>query len=499
MLKREGVQGGASTVATVRGRYVQTTFFAESQHPHRLVQIRIAQSISGAAQVWRWSGMANELTRTTRRTGGLIDFDPDTPHVHVTLERSADGICLTVPWSGADSPYSAWFGRDELWRRAKSLSNTSPKGLPKRLLFQDSHGSVLLTGCWARGYHTTIGGPGSGTVWSQAAILGVDTDIDFDHPHGLQSEISGLREWLGVTSWSEDVDWKGDHLAAEIRSVRAPSIEIGSFDDLTLELRPTWQVVPERHADQIVLLDIVRVCTGGARPVTWQRHLQLHRAVRDLLVLSRWRKESCVEVLASRQDDPLRTLDGEEHGEQWRAVVVANDERRAPPHGYRPHLIEYLHVRSAGIHRWIELRNTFARALDPVITSLDLEATPNTRLAHTGPGLEALGYLLMLRDGASQNLAAGATLRERLERVMLDIDEAVPFDGSQWVDRVVKTYNALKHANRQAPEEVDVANAWRECVIAVRAWVALELGVPPEQVSAKLRNDPHSQPYVRRT
>jgi hypothetical protein len=204
-------------------------------------------------------------------------------------------------------------------------------------------------------------------------------------------------------------------------------------------------------------------------------------------------------VLAHRQDDPLRKLDGEEHGDQWRAVVVPDDDRKQPPVGYRPHLIEYQDLGSAGIAHWINLRNEFARALDPVITGMDLDATANTLLAHTGPGLEALGYLLMLRDGASQNRAAGATLRERLERVLVDIDEAIPFDGATWASKTAETYNGLKHANRRAPEEVDVANAWRECVLAIRAWVALELGVSPEQVTSRLKNDPQRHPFVRRT
>ncbi|HSO29749.1 MAG TPA: hypothetical protein VLS28_07580, partial [Candidatus Sulfomarinibacteraceae bacterium] len=48
-----------------------------------------------------------------------------------------------------------------------------------------------------------------------------------------------------------------------------------------------------------------------------------------------------------------------------------DDERELPPTGYRPHLIEYPDLGPAGIARWIDLRNEFARALDPVITSVD--------------------------------------------------------------------------------------------------------------------------------
>ncbi|MFC5730447.1 HEPN domain-containing protein [Nocardioides vastitatis] len=456
------------------------------------------QRLTAADDGKHWSAMANELTTETRRTGNLIDFDPDTPHVHVTLERSTDGISVTVPWSGEDSPYPAWFGTDGSWRRTKS-EGRAPRSVPKRLLFQDSHGSVMLIGCWARGFHSTIDGPGSGTVWSRAAILGVDADVDFDRPHGLQTEISGLRDWLKVTSWSEETDWEENGLVARIHSLRAPMIEIGTFNGISFEFRQSWQIVPDDGRDRIVLLDLVRACSRGTEPVLWEEHLELHRAVRDLLVLSRWRNESCVAVRAHREDDPLRTLDGKERGGQWRDVIVPDDDREPPPIGYRSHLIEYQDLGPAGIARWIDLRNEFARALDPVITGIDLDATANTLLAHTGPGIEALGYLLMLRDGAAPRRAARAILRERLERVLADIDETVPFDGATWVSKTVETYNGLKHANRQAPYEVDVANAWRECVLAVRAWVALELGVPAEQVTARLKNDPHRHPYRRRT
>ncbi|WP_418063285.1 hypothetical protein [Pimelobacter simplex] len=114
---------------------------------------------------------------------------------------------------------------------------------------------------------------------------------------------------------------------------------------------------------------------------------------------------------------------------------MPDDDRQSPPSSYCPHLIEYQDVGPAGVACWIDLRNEFARALDPVITSLDLEATPNTLLEHTGAGLEALGYLLMLRDGAGPKPASRATLRERLERVLPQIDDVVPFDGAIWVTK----------------------------------------------------------------
>lgn len=161
------------------------------------------------------------------------------------------------------------------------------------------------------------------------------------------------------------------------------------------------------------------------------------------------------------------------------------------------HLVTFEEVGASGLARWIALRDEFGRALDPVITSIDFRnERASTVLAHTGPGLEALGYLLLRRDGVSRKEAADASLRSRLERSMLDVDECVPFDTGAWPTRFAAVYNSLKHANREAPEVVDVMNVWREGVLAVRAWVALELGVGRATVAERLRNDPQRYPYV---
>ncbi len=106
--------------------------------------------------------MPNELTLGTRRIGDFIDFYPETPSVKVTLERSDKGISITVPWSDPDSDHARWFtdgmGGMEIPPRP------DPLPLPKRVLFLDSNGPVLLIRCRARGFHSTMFGPGSGTL-----------------------------------------------------------------------------------------------------------------------------------------------------------------------------------------------------------------------------------------------------------------------------------------------------------------------------------------------
>lgn len=444
--------------------------------------------------------MPNVLTRGTRRIGDFIDGDANTPEVKVTLERSDQGIGINISWSSPDSPYAGWFlGSHRLEIGAGGQPKTITP-LPKRVIFHDSHGPVLLIRCWTQGFHANALGPGSGNLWAHAAVLGVGELKEFDRPHGLQTEISGLREWLGITSWAEEDRWLEGRTEYTLKSKAQPSIVTGAHSGVALEFRPGWGLKPAGADDERVLMDLLRCTTVSATPLDWEDHLQVHRAIRDLLVVSRWWDESVVEVRAHRDDDPLTTMDGATHGDQWREVVVVNDERKPPPKGYRQHLITYPELGVTGLQSWLKLRDEFARAFDPVISSIDLRnTTAHTRLAHTGPGLEALGYLLMVRDGISEKKAAQSSLRERLERILMDLGTCLPFDGPTWVDRTVAVYNGIKHANRQAPDYVDVANTWRESVLAVRAWIAIELGVPVADVESRLGHDPQSAPLVRRS
>ena len=103
----------------------------------------------------------------------------------------------------------------------------------------------------------------------------------------------------------------------------------------------------------------------------------------------------------------------------------------------------------------------------------------------------------MLRDGVAEKAAAIASLKDRFDRVLKDVGESLPFDGSTWASNTIAAYNGLKHANRAEPEPIDVLNAWRESVIVARAWVAVELGIPIEDVKQRLAEDPQRLAFVK--
>ncbi|MFJ4075406.1 reverse gyrase [Curtobacterium sp. NPDC089991] len=434
--------------------------------------------------------MPNELKPGTRRTGDLIDFDPDTPEVKVLLDWSEDGISVEVPWSAPDDYYASWFLRDGL----QGLPVAS-KPIPRRLMFADSHGALQLVNCWPRGFHSTLAS-GTGRMWARFAVMGVRDDIDFQQIDGIRSEVSGLREWLGVSSVSEDVDPP----SRTITVVGKPADEIIISSDLVLV--PTWSTERPDGEDSIVLRDYVDCQTMSTTPAGWDDLAAAHRGIRDLLVLARWRAETCTVTMVTRDDDPLVTLDGKEHGRQWRDVVVANrEEAPATVSGYRPYVMEYDEIGgAAGVARWLKLREEFGRALDPIVSDRYLQKVPAlTHLAQVGPGLEALGYLLLKnRDGVGAEAAKNSQLRQRLDRIAAAVAGAVPFDAETWAETTTRAYNGIKHANRKLPDDLDLLNRWRESVTVVRAWVALELGAEAAAVKRRLELDPSAGAFVAR-
>ena len=430
------------------------------------------------------------MTPGTRRTGDLVDFDPDTPEVKVGLEWSEQGISVEVPWSAPDDYYASWFLRDSFQGMP-----AAHKPIPKRLKFADTHGALQLVNCWPRGFHSNLSS-GTGRMWAQFAVMDVRDDIDFLQVDGIRSEVSGLREWLGVSSVSEVLDAP----SRTITVVGKPADEIVVTPDLTFV--PTWSTERPDGRDSIVLLDYVACETRSVTPADWDDLAEAHRGVRDLLVLARWRPETSTVTMVTRSDDPIVTLDGEQHGRQWRNVVVASrEEPPAPISGYRPYLMEYDEIGgAAGVARWLVLRDEFSRALDPIVSDRYLQKVPAlTHLAQVGPGLEALGYLLLKnRDGIGAEAAKDSQLRRRLDRIAAEVDTAVPFDAAIWAERMTSAYNGIKHANRKLPAELDLLNRWRESIVAVRAWVALELGAEAAAVKRRLELDPSAGAFVAR-
>ena len=436
--------------------------------------------------------MANTLEPGSERVGNLIDFNPNTPKVEVVLKHSEHGIEITVPWSDWNSPYALWFlPNHNVPRFPVNFS------FPKRVLFQDHKGSVLLVGCRPGPFRSIPNGMGSGTLFARAAIIGVDKDVGFDRPQGLQVDVSGLRAWLGKTAWVQEGPAGGSDVI--LRTQKVPEITIGTYDDMQLSLRFGQKIECRDRGDRIVLSTYARCVSRSNEGKKWEGHLKLPRAVRDLLALSQWCNESFAEVYVLHSDAPRSAVSGKKIGEGWRKVVVPASLQSTSVKDDLQHLIRFEDLGPEGLLSWIRLRDEFARALDPVISSLRLrEGTPHTLLAHTGPGFEALGYLLMCRDGVKKENAARTAFRERLKRILQDLGDCLPFDSDAWSESAPVYYNSIKHVNREECADIDILHTWRESILVARAWVAVELGVSKDELKQRLSIDPQRHPYQER-
>jgi len=434
----------------------------------------------------------NKLEVGVPRIGRLVDFNESTPQLTVVLTRVEDDITLTIPWDERDSPYARWFVGSDLLSAGEAST-----GAPTQLLFSDVHGHVLLIGCYARGYHANAFGPGQGTVHARYAILQADGKASYESIHGLQSSVTGLRRWLGVTSWHGTITRPDTRIILE--SVNQDPIDFGNFGDTHLMAVPSagWSQNFAKEAEQEIT-DVLRLKTITAEPQAWEAHLDVHRAMRDLLVISSWQQQAVHPVLAMRTDEGQLVRDGKEPDYLWRNLVSARQEPSVELTATTPHLIRYSDLGIDGIARFIQLRTDYQRALKPILSSNALrDVTPETLLAHTIPGLEALAYLLDLKGGMEEPKAAYRPLRQRFDRILADVQSCLPFSGETWKNNTVDAYNGVKHANKPTLDEVDILNAWRESVLVVRAWVAVELGIEKLAVRSRLEEDPQRHGWVK--
>lgn len=390
------------------------------------------------------------------------------------LQRTKSGITLTV----------AWEGRRPSWLSGKPIEPT--------LTFVDTRGSVVLLGCrMGRLKVLPLGKQGTANISAERAILGAPDSGDYAEINAVRSRISGLRSWSGITSWEQTVTYGEGTFTASLSAKRTQAEHLGQRDTISLDLNPSWRMEAITHQENVGVNDIVWCETAARQPKPWVDHMLQHRALRDLVVLSRWNRESCIPAQARRDDQTTESLSGEEHPAEWLPVTEGREEASETPARVKEHLMPYKELGEAGVRDWVELRETRSRAFDPLVTSIELQDTarPITLLAHTGPGLEALGYYVKIEGGLSKKKASCVSLKDRIEAILEEANDCLPFDTTAWAKTTAEVYNGIKHANRSEPSQLEVLDAWRGTVFVMRAWLAIRLGIDQADVKSRLNQE----------
>ena len=434
----------------------------------------------------------NALGDGETRIGHVFDGRPGTPEALGQLERRDGAVTLSVFWESPLSAPARWFMRGVQIQDDPDRTKFD-YAVPRLLSFGDERGSVNLVGCRSVGMNGQLAGPGRGRITARYVVMErIPTDATYETIQGLRTTVSGLREWLGVesirtTDKTRDAAGRMETIAFKLDSPAA--LEVPGVDGLTLV--PRWTTA-QPDPDVVEMREHLHVETwhDDARP--WSVHLSVHRGLRDLLAVSRWRREELTE--ASARADSDRTAEDR----AWSPTVIGGVLNEAPPPTRQEHLIQFTDVGVDGVRDWLRLREDYQRAVDPLVSSLyNADAAIESKVSQAGIGLEALGFLLAHKiDGKTEKQADRLNYVQRFERIGKSMADVLPFAPDVWATDFAGAYNSVKHANRALPDSVHLANRWREAVLVFRAWVALELGVDRTLLRDRISIDPMAGEYV---
>lgn len=435
----------------------------------------------------------NELADGQTRFGFIFDGLEDTPNIPVQVTRSETSIEMVLPWLDSYNPdHERWFVGNTMW--GDDPARTKYRyDVPSEIAFIDPSGPMALIGCSASGHQRNFGyGVGAGRATVDFAVLGAHDAGAFKSIHGLRSEVEGLGTWVNLRSLTQDreLDEEGRLATAHLKLDSPPSIRIGTSP--RTEIRPAYSYGPGEHPDETVIRERMLVQTLSRTEADWWSHLDRHLAIRDLVRLATWQRLNFISHDATRNDDPIRTLDGKGHGRAWRPVSTTRTGQTATTFTVRAfdYLFHFNDVSRAGLTRWLNFHQGEPRIVQPVLRLLELEgASLETHLAQLGMGLEALGYFEALESGVSKTKARNEKVGDRLVRVVDRLASTLPFDRNAAAADVAKVYNSVKHANRTMPSTNEMLLGYYKGVQIFRGWAMDLLGIRLSVASKLMEHD----------
>jgi len=363
---------------------------------------------------------------------------------------------------------------------------------PSTVAFVDSHGIVMLVGCsWSQSVWSGFGS--EGVIKARRAVLGA-RDYRYPAINGMRSEISGLSDWLGLSSVDVQVDRDAEGRAQSISIASRSGEHIALARRLNLSVEATWR---ERFVtDGSGIEAPAQIKTQIARAQAWEDHADLHRALLGLVEIAAWDRIGFRSMHVRRDGDPEKTEAGSPIGQRWSLVrSYERDNQEAPlPPDPRRFLFRYPDVGAAGVREWLRVRKAFRRGVQQMHAMLHQPGMfLEVQQANAGAALEAIGYILALEAGKSPQSAANERYVSRLQRLRQVIPEAVL--DRDWPERSRTAFMAAKHVDAPAPTLDQQLQAVGENILAYRYWLARRLGATDRQLLRRVSVDPVVRRY----
>jgi hypothetical protein len=429
------------------------------------------------------------------RIGLMVDGLPDTPRVAVKLERTERSVEITIPFlEGDEDIYQYWFSSGIMY--GDDPERTKRRYEPPRdISFYDALGSVGLVGSRVVGSRMTWGGSalGEGRLAFDYAILGASTAEAFHSLNGLRSEVEGLGTWIGLRSLAAEQEFSDEGRLQSVNLRLSSTTAIRVQRRLNTEFQSNWRYGAGPGPDETTISERMQVHTRVQKAVTWEDHWEVHIPVRNLLRVAAWRRLQFVSHEVASTRDPLRTLDGRAHGDQWLPLITQRTgmATKAPAKlNATEFLFTFGDVGPRGVGRWIALCNRYERGLTPLVGLLDLQgASLEAHLAQVGIGYETIGYELLISSGLSKRQADAKSWEDRVRAVTAVTASVLPFSEDEFVARLRRNYRAVKHADNAVPDAQEMLLVYWQAIQVFRAWVALRLGMKEQRVRNALERD----------
>ncbi|MGV0581913.1 hypothetical protein ABQF17_22260 [Mycolicibacterium elephantis] len=389
--------------------------------------------------------------------------------------------------------------------RQSGLMSMPPRAVPERLVFVDSRGVVGLDGCRIRRATRRGNQPSLVEVHADHSIQLKRGGPDFTMVNSVRSEVAGLAMWVTHQSVVEKTFYSNDDdliTSVEFKAGAGAPREVGT--EQGLRFVPFFDATSERNLSggRHEIIEKMFVETRVESAIDLDIHLKTHRNIQELLVIAYG--VPCGQRLAwvASSDDPkVHPATGKVIGDNWRGVIstwCGRGDADAPMEVPKKHtLFDYPDIGSAGVRRWVEEADDWARVVGPlVLWHFDRGSSVEVELLQIGVALEALGYKIAVRQGLIQ---PGGSLNfpQYLKRIgeTLRCDTGPVIKGSPnngvpahadfeaWSDDFNVLYKQAKHADHPLPEGLRGVIAARSGALLLRMWLAVEFGVDPQTVN----------------
>ncbi|GAA3537257.1 hypothetical protein GCM10022235_00890 [Kribbella ginsengisoli] len=230
--------------------------------------------------------------------------------------------------------------------------------LPEVAWFADARGSFCLVD--PRGWRT-IGGLGrEGRIRFRTAVLTGHRGITYAKINAVRSRVEGLERWMAITSVHHERLRNRDDGATDLITLKRHEPVVFSRQ-LNAALVPSYVFKESGVPGQKLINDEIHVLTKATTARDWNDDLDLHRSIRELLVVAGWERCGIKDIEVRRDSDPERAIAGNVLAPRWAPVTTyALDRPKGAAHQDR-FLFSYDDIGATGVRRWARLRGTYRR------------------------------------------------------------------------------------------------------------------------------------------